>query len=242
MCATPRSGSTLLCEGLAATGIAGRPREEFEQLSHSGLRRKPREYFTGLEDPGFGGLLPEEPAELGEPLPAGPYADHVRAAIERGTTPNGVFATKLMWGYVDDFIARAGGDLDAVFGDPAYVLVKRRDKLRQAISLWRALQTQSWRRDAGSDDDHAEPVFSAAAIATLRDRLTEDERNWESFLSSPLTLVYEDFAADLEGAVRAVLAHAGVDAPADLDIAVPMRRQSDSLSDEWADRFAREAA
>ena len=242
MCATPRSGSTLLCEALTATGVAGRPREEFEQLSHSGLRRKPREYFSGLADPGIGGLLPEEPAELGEPLPDGAYADHVRAAIERGTTPNGVFATKLMWGYLRDFLERAGSDLEAVFDVPRYVLVKRRDKLRQAISLWRALQTQSWRRDAGRDDDHAEPVFSAVAIAHLREQLAEDERSWEAFLDAPLTLVYEDFAVELEGAVRAVLTHAGVDAPAELEVAVPMRRQSDGLTDEWADRFAREAA
>ena len=31
VCATPRSGSTLLCEGLESTGVAGRPREYFEE-------------------------------------------------------------------------------------------------------------------------------------------------------------------------------------------------------------------
>jgi LPS sulfotransferase NodH len=235
----------VLCEALTATGVAGEPREEFEQLSHSGLRRKPREYFAGLADPSVGGLLPEEPADLGEPLPGGPYADHVAAAIVRGTTSNGVFGTKLMWGHLDDFLARTRGDLDATFGDPAYVIVQRRDKLRQAISLWRAVQTQSWRRDSGgASAANAEPVFSAAAIAHLRGQLAEQEAAWGEFLAGrgPLVLVYEDLAADLGSAVRAVLAHVGIEAPADLDVAVPMRRQSDALTEEWVDRFEREAA
>ena len=49
VCATPRSGSTLLCEGLKATGVAGRPEEYFEALPTTGpspharrLSRRPR--------------------------------------------------------------------------------------------------------------------------------------------------------------------------------------------------------
>ena len=247
MCATPRSGSTLLCEALAATGVAGRPREEFEQLSHSGLRRSPREYFADLDDPSIGGLLPAEPVDAGTPLPDGPYDDQVRVAIERGTTPNGVFATKLMWGYLNDFLTRTDGDLGVTFGDPAYVLVRRRDTVRQAISLWRAIQTQSWRRgsESGAGNEAistVEPVFSAAAIAHLRDQLLEQEASWVAYLHDPLTLVYEDFAHDLDGAVRNVLDHVGIEPPADLEIAVPMQRQADALTDDWVRRFEREAA
>src|SRR3954466_4170968 len=45
VCATPRSGSTLLCHLLDQTGIAGHPEEYFEALRHSGLPRRPHEYF-----------------------------------------------------------------------------------------------------------------------------------------------------------------------------------------------------
>jgi LPS sulfotransferase NodH len=51
VCATPRSGSTLLCETLEQTGIAGRPREYFEALKETGVPRRPREYFWGLRRP-----------------------------------------------------------------------------------------------------------------------------------------------------------------------------------------------
>ena len=40
VCATPRSGSTLVCKALRATGVAGRPEEYFEALLHSGRPRR----------------------------------------------------------------------------------------------------------------------------------------------------------------------------------------------------------
>ena len=51
VCATPRSGSTLVCHALEETGVAGRPEEYFEALRHSGRPRRPEEYFVGVEDP-----------------------------------------------------------------------------------------------------------------------------------------------------------------------------------------------
>ena len=47
VCTTPRSGSTVLCEALTLTGVAGRPAEYFEALVHSNLPRQPHEYFDG---------------------------------------------------------------------------------------------------------------------------------------------------------------------------------------------------
>ena len=64
VCATPRSGSTLLCRSLGATGIAGKPEEYFERLRHSGLSREPREYFEGA-GPEVVALLPR--TRVGDP-------------------------------------------------------------------------------------------------------------------------------------------------------------------------------
>jgi LPS sulfotransferase NodH len=50
VCATPRSGSTLVCHALTETGVAGHPEEYFEALRHSGRPRRPEEYFLGVED------------------------------------------------------------------------------------------------------------------------------------------------------------------------------------------------
>jgi LPS sulfotransferase NodH len=48
VCATPRSGSTLLCHLLDQTGIAGHPEEYFEALRHSGVPRRPHASFAAI--------------------------------------------------------------------------------------------------------------------------------------------------------------------------------------------------
>ena len=90
VCATPRSGSTLLCEMLAGTGVAGHPREYFEALRSTGRPRQPREYFAGVEDPSVLALLP---ASVLAAVEEGPFEERLRAVLEDGTTPNGVFGS-----------------------------------------------------------------------------------------------------------------------------------------------------
>src|SRR3954447_746678 len=103
VCATPRSGSTLLCEVLGANGIAGRPAEYFEDLRATGLPRQARQYFNGFDNPIVDQLPPVIP---GEPEPPGRFEAELAEVLRQGTTPNGVFAAKLMWGYFPDFAAR----------------------------------------------------------------------------------------------------------------------------------------
>src|SRR4051812_2522444 len=153
VCATPRSGSTLLCKSLAATGVAGRPEEYFERLRHSGLPREPREYFDADADPDVLALLP--PTRSGDPSRAELPAELPRY-LREGTTPNGVFGAKMMWGYLDDLLGRLGttsaapdapAALEGILGPLRYVHVTRRDKVAQAVSLWRAVQTRAWSAD-----------------------------------------------------------------------------------------------
>src|SRR3954452_14799076 len=91
VCATERSGSTLLCELLAGTGVAGRPEEVFETLEATGRVRQAREYFDGT-DPEVLRLLPP----LQAPVAVRPWEDRLADALARGTTPNGVFGAKMM--------------------------------------------------------------------------------------------------------------------------------------------------
>ena len=54
---TPRSGSTLLCEALTNTGVAGRPEEYYQHRRKTGLPRRPREYFEDAETPEIVSIL-----------------------------------------------------------------------------------------------------------------------------------------------------------------------------------------
>ena len=243
--ATPRSGSTLLCRSLATTGVAGTPKEYFERLRHSGLPREPREYFDGIDDPRVLELLP--PTRTGDPA---------ETALERmlprylaaGTTPNGVFGAKLMWSYFGDLLARLGtapdrpdavATLVATFGPPRWVHVTRRDKVAQAVSLWRAVQTRAW---AATDDPERQPVYDARAIAHLRDQVTADDDAWRAWFAAhgvePLQVGYERLAAEHAATLGDVLAHLGLEVEQIPD--PPMRRQGDERSDRWVARFNEE--
>jgi LPS sulfotransferase NodH len=227
VCATQRSGSTLLCELLKATGVAGVPNEWFQHFKDTGLADQPRQYLAGLRDPIVETLPPLEP---GTPETAFDF----EAVRQAGTTANGVFAAKIMWSHTDDLWRRLQGRrLEDVFGELRYVQVIRRDKIAQAVSLWTAIQTQAWR---SGDTPVAEPVYSFAAIKHLTEWLAAGERGWTQWLRgrSPDVVVYEDFARD-PGPTIEILA--GVPAPA-----APLLRQSGSRSSAWAARFLAEAA
>jgi trehalose 2-sulfotransferase len=237
VCATPRSGSTLLCDVLTATGVAGHPQEFWEALPGTGLPRQPREYLPGLDEAAAGVELP--PVRTGAPLP--PFPERLEAAFREGTTPNGVWGAKVMWGYLKPVLDGLDGEPESALPDLHYVLVRRRDKLRQAISLWRAIQSQEWSRQRHDDgDERPELVYSGAAIDALHHQLTEQEAKWEAWLAErpfePLVLDYEDYADEPRLALRAVLEHLGVPAPDELPAGTRMRRQSDGLSEQWRRR------
>src|SRR5258708_8174737 len=161
ICAPPRCGSTLLCEALINTGLAGHPREYFEHLKQTGQPRRPQEYFPAdsaiARQLGDYSRLDDE-AKLSEHYQGSAYSAYLAQVIEEGTTPNGVFGAKVMWGYLDDFISNlreipgyqelpALDLLSNIFPNLRYIWATRRDKVRQAVSLWKAIQTWTWKQE-----------------------------------------------------------------------------------------------
>lgn len=262
VCSTQRSGSTYLCGLLASTGLAGNPQEYFEATAETGLPPHPGFFLAGLPRLGVGIRDDPRPADAPEysnlRLVDG-WVAHLERTFRLGTTANGVFGTKLMWNQLSEIEQHAravpglesvaGADLlDALFGGPSYVWVRRRDKVRQAISLWRAIQTRTWRRDPTSDPGTGvELRYSYEAIDHLRRRLTIDDEAWGRFFmrgaTEPLELWYEhDVERDPAGAVARVFAHVGIgQAPSSL-AGTSMVRQSDDLSDAWQAAYDRDAA
>jgi LPS sulfotransferase NodH len=249
VCATQRSGSTLLCEALKATGIAGRPLEFFEARRATGIPPAPLDYLEAIDDPYVIGLLADAPAPW-----APPYSDvrglswegHVERSLREGRTDNGVFGAKLMWSQLADIAELSGRPLEPLpllqdlLAPTHWVWVRRRDVLLQAVSLWRALQTQSWRDGTGAQPT---AVYSRAAIAHLTALLADHDASWGAFFADhglrPLELVYEEFADDVPAAVSRVLKHLGLRPIHEGSDEPPMRRQSDAISEEWAEAYRR---
>ncbi len=253
VCATPRSGSTLLCETLRASGRAGRPLEHFEVMRDTGQPPQPRAYFPADLDPELDALLPADQA--GNPGHE-TAEDWWARVLEIGTgEDHDVWGGKLMWGHVPDFLSRAhelpglaGADLDAVLrallGDELPLLyVTRPDKVAQAVSLWRAVQTQAWRAaDGAREPDGAE--WSFAGIDHLVRLLESDDAAWRSWFAAtgrePLELRFDELAADPRDAVARALRHIGLDAEGAPGPAT--RRQGDDRNADWIARYRDEAS
>lgn len=274
VCATPRSGSTLVCQTLIRTGVAGRPEEYFEALRSSGVPRRPEEYFHGVGDRTIFDHLAERSQNF-DPSPRSPlwgrtaYDRYLDWVFEAGTTSNGVFGAKLMWGYIEDFVSLLrnipeyrdvpmADILSEVFPDLTFVRVVRANKIRQAVSLWKAVQTATWRDESSSNGDQPENIdasyrgfvnehrpalrFHYGAIKHLLDQLLQQEAAWDAFFEhsriKPVFVLYENFAADIETSTRNVLGKLDIEAPDDLHLETKMKRQSDGINDDWARRYS----
>ncbi|OMC28983.1 sulfotransferase [Mycobacterium sp. GA-1841] len=249
--ASQRSGSTLLVESLRATGMAGEPQEFFQYLPTTSMSPQPREWFAGVEDESILRLL--DPLVEGKPdlAPAEIWRDYIRTV---GRTPNGVWGGKLMWNQTPLLLERAeslpersGPGLlaairDVVGSDPVLIHVYRPDVVSQAVSFWRAVQTRVWRGRADPVRD-ARAEYHAGAIAHVVRLLQAQEEGWRSWFAeeniSPIDVSYPYLWRNLTTVVATVLEALGLDprlAPQPV-----LERQADQRSDEWVDRYRRDA-
>jgi trehalose 2-sulfotransferase len=256
----------MLCELLKGTGVAGRPEEFFEAMRDTGLPPHPGDYLLGLPRTGIGirdDPRPSEGPAYSSLTGIDDYREHLRRTFAWGTTPNGVFGAKLMWNQLPELGTLAGelpefAGLETAqllerllggasgSGGPHYIWVSRRDKVRQAVSLWKALQSRSWRHGSPGNG-RLEPQYRFEAIRHLVRRLESDDRSWGDFFAEhglqPLAISYEDdLERDPDGALRRVLAWIGVQPPEGDTVQPQLRRQSDALSDAWVVSYHRDAS
>jgi trehalose 2-sulfotransferase len=258
ICATPRCGSTLLCEALINTGLAGQPREYFEHLKQTGQPRRPQEYFPAdsaiaSQLGGYSRLDGE--AKLSACYQGSAYAAHLTQVIEEGTTPNGVFGAKVMWGYLDDFISHlreipgyrelpVPDLLSTIFPNLCYIWATRRDKVRQAVSLWKAIQTWTWKQEE-TDRTHLiaqELLFNFAAIDHLAQQIVAHETEWQNYFAThdiqPFTVVYEELTLAYEQTALDILYYLHIPLPEQPTFNERrLKQQSDTLSEEWVQHY-----
>ncbi len=227
ICFTVRSGSTLLCQLLTDTGLAGAPKEHFY---HNISAAQPQ----GDEIADYGAFLAR--------------------TLAADTTANGVFGSKIGGGYWKDFLRRlrsradlaalpARAALDAVFPDLRYLHLTRRNKARQAVSHWLAIQSGRWTSDDAPSA--AKPSYNFAAIDMLLQEIIFREAVWAEYFASngirPFVITYEDFAQAPSAAVKDILDFLEIDRPANFLLQVPRSAKvGGALAEEWTQRFRRE--
>ncbi len=133
-----RTGSTLLCKGLESTGVAGKPNEWLHEHESYNLYKK-----YGVVNPI---LLQQE-------------------LWKKGLTENGVFGLKLSacephnGEMLKTFKQFPGCKKEFnrpqiwenAFPNHKYIWMTRRNKIRLAVSWWKAIKTNEWHRKHGTN-------------------------------------------------------------------------------------------
>jgi LPS sulfotransferase NodH len=231
VCATPRTGSSLLCGLLASSGVAGYPESYFRAQDEA----------LWASRFGLGG--------------SSTYLDFVRQAKAHGTTNNGVFGARVMWGTLNEVIgklklaAEPGSDLDtlhACFGELEFVYLRREDVLAQAVSWALAENSGVWHviaNEPRSISRQSHP-FDRTMIAELMHTIDDHNRAWCEWFASvgvtPHEVCYEDLDEEPLEICTGVLQDLEIDPPATA-LEVRFQRLRDEVNDDWIRRHRRRA-
>lgn len=230
ICATPRTGSTLLCGLLDSSGVAGHPASYFN--------RKTLDVYA---------------AEWRIARPADGRVDEtfVRAALAAGRTPNGVFGGRVMAETLPELVSglaagpgATGTDLEVLsthLGRLGFVHLRRGDAVAQAVSWARAEQTHFWHPHEETIPGGRDPRYDEEQIGRLVSTIEEAEAGWSAWFATqgirPHEVTYEELAADPLRSAQDVLDHLGLEVPPGRDLVVAHHRQADELNAEWISRF-----
>ena len=211
ICTLERTGSDYLCWLLRSTRRMGDPREWYND-------RQPR--LAHVDRTGM------------------PFLETLAAET---ASPNGVFGIKVMLGCLGRFGVLGQWSEVCQRYAPRLVWLRRRDRLRQAISRYRAIVTDQWQLARGDAPRGTRVPFDAAAIWDSYHKIEHWEQCWESDLRQlgvrPLAAWYEDVVADPQGAVEAICGLVGVRAPAVQPARCPLAVQRDELTELWVRRL-----
>jgi trehalose 2-sulfotransferase len=224
VCGIQRAGTWLLAHLLRSTGVAGRAEEFFDP---EGMQRFRADWRVTTD------------------------AEYVERVKEAGTTPNGVFAAKLLWNAREQLLFRVrrvmrdyeSPDLVAiasVFPSPRFVWIRRDDHVAQAVSWAKAAQTGQY---AAHQAATSEPVFDSEQIDGLLHLIRLETGVWRRWFAAegiePFEITYEELSADQPAGTARVLDFLGLETPLGTRIAAPseLTRQSDAVNADWIARY-----
>lgn len=237
----PRSGSTLLADALADTGLFGVPHE---YLIYPEIGRARRELGVPRPTPNQRWRIAVRRL-LGRPdwwsVPDFRPDDLPRLIdelVHRRTSANGVFSLKIHWRTYSMMSQRFGFDFNMLPQPIQWVHLERTDVVAQAVSFVKAQQTGVFgvrgptptATPATYDDD----VLVGAFVKMVAGR-----DGWRAFMPDrgidAINVGYEELRDNYAATVGRVAASLGW--PLDRVPDPQLQRQADALNEQWANRF-----
>jgi trehalose 2-sulfotransferase len=239
ICATPRSGSTLLCNLLASTRKTGNPNSYYHRT----------------------GIMCRWAAEWSLPgrdtMSAKDFSiAYLEATIRAGRAETNVFGLRLMREYLERLSALLdqifpGLPSDAhrfecAFGNVLYIHLTRENKLAQAVSLVKAEQSGLWHiAPDGTEIERLslpqDPRYDFKLIQRKLTKLEAHDAAWNEWFEqqgiTPLRVQYEILSEDPAGTLIQICEALGVEA-GKAEAATPgVAKLANEISLDWMRRF-----
>ena len=234
ICSMPRSGTHLLGEALQNTGRAGRP-DEYLLCDHQGR-------------------MGNEVGSIAELYGKKTLEEFLDVVTELGSSSNGVFGVTIMGGYfhtiLDNYrtlpqyqdIENDYDLMNKLFYTPQYIWLIRRDKVRQAVSMYKALQTNVWKKETlPANRIKSTPKFDFDKIDFYHNRFLSAEKEWKLYFTQhniiPFKVIYEDLVDNYEQTAIDLLDFLNLSTD-DLTFEPrQLKKQANSLNDEWITQY-----
>jgi LPS sulfotransferase NodH len=227
-----RTGSTLLCTAIESTRVAGVPREWFNcppdllGTYHQANHKELQNYLWKLGSTDNGVFAINHSF----------YEPHFTQLIETlqkfPSCPSTAIKRTDVW--------------SEVFPNHQHIFMTRRNKVRLAVSWWRAIQSGEWHVPVNEQRKTIDlsNAYSFDAINHLYNECSMREAGIQEFFAeggiTPLNIFYEDFSQDYEGTIRKILDYLEIDSQS-VTIAPPaFIKTADTISEEWIQRFREE--
>lgn len=231
-----RNGSSLLCEALKSTGVAGNPGELFHISENQSLKQhynaknyeelRDKIWQAGSNESGVHGIKVNAPKPQNDSI-----INELKniSGIQKQNPSN-----YEVW--------------ENIFPNNKYIFLTRRNKVRQAVSWWKAIVSTEWHRKTGEKaiyNDVIRDKYDFDALTHLLKETVFRECKIQDFFKegnlTPLTIVYEDFINNYESTIKKVIEFIGIE-KSNYSIAPPYyEKLADDLSDEWVERFRKES-
>ncbi|WP_295074351.1 Stf0 family sulfotransferase [Tabrizicola sp.] len=175
---------------------------------------------------------------LRNPMPKN-QEELIERVLAKASTSNGYFCVKIFPAHVHFVQIKFGFDLIKYFmdeHDTNLVRLTRRDRIRQAISYARGIQTNQWTK---SNPKRAEAEYDFDLICRCYFLLSRSDAYWNAYLElrqlEPDCFVYEDLLGTPEKFVNCISDHCGRAVSS-----LPESKHSiqrDARTEEWLARF-----
>lgn len=230
----PRVGSTLLCQMLSDTGIAGRPGEHLTLHGESSLCER-----YGVDN----------------------YESLRSAVWSLGTDKNGIFAAKVSAHAAshDKIVQEICGlkNIDVpdsyediwsdFFPNCKHIIILRRNKLRQIASWWKAIKDNQWHlindETSKETDEFYQDKYDLDAFTHLyHEAVLRDMANGEYLQMNNLsskTIVYEDLVTEPKRILNEVLTYLDL---SELEVELPSIKYkitSSKINEEWVEKYSK---